>query len=334
MRALINRLLCVFLLCIANFSNAANLAPGSMLFPGQGIYSDNGQYLLILQGDGNLVYYRTSDWGVRWASYTNGRGGHAATMQGDGNFVVYNNAWAPLWHASTHNYPGAYLAAQDDGNLVIYWHGLALWNIGVDPKTNVPEPRFQGDVVGRNLATPFLGPAGHVGFFDGMNVYEVLNEGGNVVKYNTLSNFKSRVPSGYWGGGSPRIPEYYVNGCFNDYCGGTNNQTVNARWGMVLRANQIRILGATYTISALPASALPRTNSRSARPGNYRCDTYVLDIYDGTYANIVDSNGYILNVAAMPSNSPLRRWIDFTSGYLKLGIIPVNIFNKLKAYAG
>ena len=148
MRLSISRLLTVLFLFFTSFCSAANLPPGYSLYPGQGIYSDDRQYVLIMQGDGNLVYYRTSDWAVRWASYTNGKGGYVAPMQGDGNFVVYNSGWAPLWNAATQNHPGAYLSAQNDGNLVIYWNGQALWNIGQDPDLIKSPPSRPGDVVG------------------------------------------------------------------------------------------------------------------------------------------------------------------------------------------
>lgn len=43
-------------------------------------------------------------------------------MQGDGNLVFYGDSSYnyPLWESSTHIYPGAYLNMQNDGNLVIY----------------------------------------------------------------------------------------------------------------------------------------------------------------------------------------------------------------------
>lgn len=265
---------------MANLSSAANLPPGYSLYPGQGIYSDDRQYVLIMQGDGNLVYYRTSDWAVRWASYTNGKGGYVAPMQGDGNFVAYNSGWGALWNAATQNHPGAYLSAQNDGNLVIYWNGQALWNIGQDPDLIKPEPRQAGDVVGRTLAS-FVAFPGHLGFFDGGNIYQVMNEP-QVVQYVTVDNFKATVayqgPTGYWGAGYPNIPNYYVKGCFDTVCYNTG-QVWSSRSAMVMRAFQTWQLGAKYTLVFTATPALPRTATEGAQQGLYRCDTYVLDIY-------------------------------------------------------
>lgn len=119
------------LVLVACFASASILAPNTALLPGQSISSDNGRYVLVMQADGNLVYYRTSDWTPRWNSQTQSPGA-LAPMQGDGNLVVYDTNGVPLWHSQTYGNPGAYLAAQDDGNLVIYGGGRALWNIGTD----------------------------------------------------------------------------------------------------------------------------------------------------------------------------------------------------------
>jgi hypothetical protein len=50
-----------------------------------------------MQGDGNLFYYRTSDWTPRWNSQTQSPGAFAP-MQGDGNLVVYASGGAALWN--------------------------------------------------------------------------------------------------------------------------------------------------------------------------------------------------------------------------------------------
>lgn len=335
MNSFVRYLLSIALFCAANLSSAANLSPGYTIFPGQGIYSNDGRYLLTMQGDGNLVYYRTADWAVRWASYTNGRGGYAAPMQGDGNFVVYNSGWAPLWNSVTQNHPGAYLAAQDDGNLVIYWNGQALWNIGVDPDLSKPEPRQAGDVVGRTLAS-FIAFPGHLGYYDGSNIYQVMNEP-QVVQYVTVGNFKATVasqgPAAYWGAGYPNIPHFYVKGCFETDCTYNAGQVRDNRSAMNYRALQIYRLGATYTLSTSATIALPRTATTGARPGNYRCDTYVLDIY--TLFNAggqTDINGNPFQVAT--PDSPYERWNTFITSTVRQNIIPTVVFQLLKTFRG
>src|SRR5437764_2463740 len=92
------------------------------------IISTNGRLRLIMQGDGNLVLYRTDDGKALWASGTGGTPASYTIMQGDGNLVVYDSGGTPFWASSTDGNPGAFLVVQDDGNLVVYGAaGAALW---------------------------------------------------------------------------------------------------------------------------------------------------------------------------------------------------------------
>lgn len=324
----------VFMFCMIGLANSANLYPDQVIYKGQSLSSDDGRYQLVMQHDGNLVYYRTSDWSARWHTSTQNRGGHLAVMQRDGNFVVYDIYWNALWHTGTYGRPGAYIAAQTDGNLVIYQNGQPLWNIGVD--TVVQDPKYRADVVGRNMENnmPYAW-LGHIGLYDGLGgVYEVLNDGKpNAVAYNTLINFKQRAYNGYWGAAAPKIPDYFVTGCFADYCGSSSYKTVDARFAMALRAFQILAIGAEYTHLAQYTPATPRYPDRSTRQGTYRCDTYILNIFNAYEANITDAYGTPINIPALPLNHPIRRWINFTME-LRTVITPLSIFNKLKAYAG
>lgn len=103
------------------------LRPGESLRPGDSRTSQNREYTLHYQGDGNLVLYRNSDGTPLWSTGTLGGAGEAA-MQGDGNFVVYNASGQPVWSSGTVNYPGAWLAVQSDGNLVVYdVYGYPIW---------------------------------------------------------------------------------------------------------------------------------------------------------------------------------------------------------------
>ena len=77
-----------------------------VLTANQSIYSPNGQYQLIMQGDGNLVEYGPGGQ-VIWDAATNGNPGAYATMQGDGNLVVYSSAGAALWWSGTNGNAGA-----------------------------------------------------------------------------------------------------------------------------------------------------------------------------------------------------------------------------------
>lgn len=84
----------------------------------QSIYSPDGRFQLVMQGDGNLVLYGPS--GALWSTVTAGSSATLAQMQTDGNLVVYTSAYRPVWASNTWNNPGSALQLQDDGNLVIY----------------------------------------------------------------------------------------------------------------------------------------------------------------------------------------------------------------------
>jgi hypothetical protein len=108
------------------------LWPGEVLKPGTSLdrlTSRSGQYVLLMQGDGNLVLYRApfrAQDALWWTSTVNHLccGPGSAVMQGDGNFVVRAPDGGPLWDTHTwgNENPqlGASIVLQDDGNLVIY----------------------------------------------------------------------------------------------------------------------------------------------------------------------------------------------------------------------
>jgi hypothetical protein len=85
--------------------------------------SRNKHYVMVVQGDGNLVVYGPS--GVVWAAGTGGRsvGQNALVMQSDGNLVVYGpgGPGGVVWAANTGGRPHAQntLTMQDDANLVV-----------------------------------------------------------------------------------------------------------------------------------------------------------------------------------------------------------------------
>lgn len=71
---------------------------GEVLQKGQKI--SNGIEHLIMQEDGNLVFYHYTI--PFWATMTNGKAVTHATMQQDGNLVVYNGT-TPVWASDTWN---------------------------------------------------------------------------------------------------------------------------------------------------------------------------------------------------------------------------------------
>ncbi|MHB8792809.1 MAG: hypothetical protein ACYC6O_05670 [Thermoleophilia bacterium] len=102
------------------------LRSNEFLFINQMITSINGEYLLILQSDGNMVLYEKvhhEDGSVvldpAWATDTVGENAWYAVMQEDGNFVLCDMDGANLWQSETDGKPGSFLQLQNDGNLVI-----------------------------------------------------------------------------------------------------------------------------------------------------------------------------------------------------------------------
>jgi hypothetical protein len=98
------------------------------LIPGDFLRSPSGEYVAIMQGDGNFVLYKGEPYSgeALWATDTlPGEGDHFAKMQPDGNFVLYHGSphqqIAPYWATDTDQGHASYfLRMQDDGNLVIY----------------------------------------------------------------------------------------------------------------------------------------------------------------------------------------------------------------------
>lgn len=107
-------------------ASSAQLDAGEALTAGQYLTSPNGQYILVMQGDGNLVEYENST--PLWESGTTGTGANRALMQSDGNFVLYNSSGA-VWQTHSMGAAAAYsLKLQDDKNLVIYNGFTPVWN--------------------------------------------------------------------------------------------------------------------------------------------------------------------------------------------------------------
>ena len=78
------------------------------------ITSQNGQSSLVMQGDGNLVLYRSGGT-ARWATGTVGKVVSQAVMQGDGNFVMYGPGAVYIWDTATDGHPDHVLRRFDRG---------------------------------------------------------------------------------------------------------------------------------------------------------------------------------------------------------------------------
>lgn len=107
-------------------TRVAILPNSTSLAVDQSIVSNNLQYRLMLQADGNLVLYAGPNEPV-WATSLFGPG-MRLDMQYDGNLVLYQNN-QPIWATHTEGHGGAHLAVQDDGNLTVFdGYGNLLWS--------------------------------------------------------------------------------------------------------------------------------------------------------------------------------------------------------------
>lgn len=102
------------------------LHANELLFTNQTLTSVNGDYILMLQADGDMVLYEkvhNEDGSIvldqTWTTGTIGLNAFYAVMQEDGDFVLSDPQGVTLWHSDTDGRPGSFLQLQDDGNLVI-----------------------------------------------------------------------------------------------------------------------------------------------------------------------------------------------------------------------
>lgn len=102
----------------------SDLQPGDTLFANHSVYSADGRFRLIMQGDGNLVEYGPG--GAWWSAMTTGTTGARFVLQGDGNGVIYNGANQAVWANMTMN-NGAWINVQNDGNIVTYVGSTPLY---------------------------------------------------------------------------------------------------------------------------------------------------------------------------------------------------------------
>jgi hypothetical protein len=123
----INRMAAV----VARFQSGTQglLSADQQILPGEAVLSDNREFRLIFQADGNLVLFDERTGAPRWATSTSSPRPGRALMQSDGNLVVFDAGGVPLWSSNTAGNPYAYLLLQSDGNLVIYSpDGAVLWH--------------------------------------------------------------------------------------------------------------------------------------------------------------------------------------------------------------
>jgi hypothetical protein len=113
---------------ILNTNLGDTILPGSEIPQNSQMTSSNGEYILIMQGDGNLVLYKTGQ-GVIWATNTEGKGKgpYKLVFQSDNNLVIYDSIGSVLWATNTEGKTATRLILQNDGNLVIYNGHTPIW---------------------------------------------------------------------------------------------------------------------------------------------------------------------------------------------------------------
>lgn len=118
-----------------------HLAGDQRLVAGERLVSPNGQYVLVMQGDGNLVEYAPGN-RPAWATGTAVRDS-IVRLQGDGNLVVVAPGNRPVWSTGTEGNPEATLRVQDDGNIVLYAKGnRAIWSSRTQPGASASGQRI------------------------------------------------------------------------------------------------------------------------------------------------------------------------------------------------
>lgn len=319
------------LLIMSLTANAADrLVQNQYLYKGQYAVSGNsGSYALTLQSDGTLLV-RRSDFSTRAVLTT---GAEYAVMQSDGNFVAYRDPVTPLWHTMTGGSPGnpgSYLVMHDDGDLVVYNSAnRKLWNLGSDYIYG--DPQKVGDVLGRDLAFTGAGYAGHLGIWDGGQVFEAgppKSGTNNAINITNLFDFKhTRNGSGYaayWGIASFKIPNgtMTMTACWDPVCPSTTRTvSAEARYSVALRVMQIYRIGADYTALGEHRRAISQWGSSPMQRGIYRCDTFVVDaLYQSTF------------FPATGRTSDQQQWVNRFTTLSNGAKTPGIVYETLKTY--
>ncbi len=172
------------------FKGRNDLVRGQRLYGGEYLLSNDGQFVLAMQTDGNLVIYHKNSY--YWDSNTHGNPGAFAQLQYDGNFVIYNLSNKPIWNTETRDI--TQIRIQDDGNLVGYSEKGKSWWTGVIKKDNTHNK-------GSNKLTPGqrLGSGEYITSSDGRYTTLMQKDGNLVVYapgYKVLWNSKTAGNSG------------------------------------------------------------------------------------------------------------------------------------------
>ncbi|GAA3807371.1 D-alanyl-D-alanine carboxypeptidase family protein [Cellulomonas soli] len=143
----------------------STLGPGERLEQGQALVSPSGEHVLVLQADGLLALFDSSDPAPRW---TSGATADGATLlvQDDGDVAVVATDGHVVWSAGTHGSDGARLVVGDDGDVrVLDASGQVRWDAGTSVRPSILAAPAEL-VPGTGLSSP-----------DGRHTLDVLAEG-------------------------------------------------------------------------------------------------------------------------------------------------------------
>lgn len=159
----------ICLLSISSYTALAQagtntLAAGQRLTEGQRLISADKKYYLIMQADGNLCIYSSSNDGFVWCSMMNFGKGSSLAMQPDGNLVVYDGKNMAVWSSMTQPwFDVKYSSAEwkpvravleNNGTLILYnAANKKVWGNTDKPAPPVVSPGFgyTGPVVKKDL---------------------------------------------------------------------------------------------------------------------------------------------------------------------------------------
>ena len=163
--------------------------PGDILAQGSSIASEQNDFALIMQNDGNLVEYAPYNVVVA-STNTQGNSGAVLFMQRDGNLVLRAPGNIPIWSSGTAGHPGTVLQIQSDGALVLYAPGHQVLRVLVPNADYVPTPAPQDYVI-----TPSPGPSDAEPYDgDGADQIQSLHEGYEDVRDGLYSGDYINMP--------------------------------------------------------------------------------------------------------------------------------------------
>jgi hypothetical protein len=156
-------------------TNELEATDDTTMNPGDYIVSPDGQFVTLMQYDGNLVTYAGDN--LVWQSNTAGNYGAYATFQTDGNLVIYKaNGGGVAWSPNTYGDNADRLVLGDDGNLGIYTGSTLDWS------TNNRGVNTNNDVGSQISSGTTLNAGDYLSSSDGVFFLEMQSDGNLVLR--------------------------------------------------------------------------------------------------------------------------------------------------------